>query len=589
MDRTAFIVVSICVFLIYWTWPTLPSKTQRPDGQTNVVSSPSINPSTKQKSPAQNTSSTATVDSIPPVILESEKLVSLETENSIFTFTSAGGLKSIGLNNHKIDPSSSTNNNIIYLNRGAKSPVFSLAGIDDNEFSITNDDKWLTMVSTNQAGIRITKKFTTSSNHLLQTSIKLENTTNEPIILKPRTLNLGTSMPMNEPNLRSVWGVQFYDGEEMLQIDEAWFENRTLGCFPGTPRNYFASDRLKGITSKNWISIHNRFFSIATMPMQALPGSIAHSQEVAIENTNQSNDGQYIHYKGIKSSFKFESTELKPGQSLEQEFTTYAGPKEYKSLVQLGIAYENSLQSIMDFDGFFGFFSRILLRSMNGLNSWGLSYAWSIIVITIILKLVFFPLTRSSTLSMKRMSAFQPQMAEIREKYKSDPQKMNKKTMAFMRENKINPMGSCLPMLLQIPIFIGYFFMLQSAIELRGAEFLWASDLSESDTVLEVAGFPINPLPILMTITMFLQMRMNPTSPTMDPMQQKMMQFMPLMIAVFCYSFPSGLALYWTTSNILGILQTKMTRDIVVDIPNTTSTNSALAKPIKAKNKRKKN
>ncbi|MEE2613995.1 MAG: membrane protein insertase YidC [Verrucomicrobiota bacterium] len=588
MDRTAFIVVSICIFLLYLTWPSPPAPSQRPDSRTNSVSEPSVNPATKQITPATNTTLPVDADSMAPVALESEKLVSLETENSIFTFTSAGGLKSVGLNKHKADPSSSTNNNIIYLNHGAKLPVFSLGGIDDNEFSIRNDDDWLTMVSTNQAGIRITKNFTTSSNYLLQTSIKLENTTDKPIILKPRTLNLGTSIPINEPNVRSVWGVQFYDGEEMLQIDEAWFENRTLGCFPGTPRNYFASDRLKGITTKNWTSVHNRFFSIATMPTQPLPGSIAHSQKVPIENTNQSIDGQYIHNTGISASFKFPSEQLEPGQYLEQEFTTYAGPKEYKSLVQLGVTYENSLQSIMDFDGFFGFFSRILLRSMNGLNSWGLSYAWSIIVITIILKLVFFPLTRSSTLSMKRMSAFQPQMAEIREKYKSDPQKMNKKTMEFMRENKINPMGSCLPMLLQIPIFIGYFFMLQSAIELRGAEFLWASDLSESDTVIEIAGFPINPLPILMTITMFLQMRMNPTSPTMDPMQQKMMQFMPLMIAVFCYSFPSGLALYWTTSNILGILQTKMTRDIVVNVPNATPANSALAKPIKAKNKRKK-
>ena len=588
MDRTAFIVVSICIFLMYLTWPSPPAPSQRPDSRTNSVSEPSVNPATKQITPATNTTLPVDADSMVPVALESEKLVSLETENSIFTFTSAGGLKSVGLNNHKTDPSSTTNNNIIYLNHGAKLPVFSLGGIDDNEFSIRNDDDRLTMVSTNQAGIRITKNFTTLPNYLLQTSIKLENTTDEPIILKPRTLNLGTSMPINEPNVRSVWGVQFYDGEEMLQIDEAWFENRTLGCFPGTPRNYFASDRLKGITTKNWTSVHNRFFSIATMPTQALPGSIAHSQKVSIEKTNQSNDGQYIHSTGILASFKFPSEQIEPGQYLEQEFTTYAGPKEYKSLVQLGITYENSLQSIMDFDGFFGFFSRILLRSMNGLNSWGLSYAWSIIVITIILKLVFFPLTRSSTLSMKRMSAFQPQMAEIREKYKSDPQKMNKKTMEFMRENKINPMGSCLPLLLQIPIFIGYFFMLQSAIELRGAEFLWASDLSESDTVIEIAGFPINPLPILMTITMFLQMRMNPTSPTMDPMQQKMMQFMPLMIAVFCYSFPSGLALYWTTSNILGILQTKMTRDIVADVPNATSANSALAKPIKAKNKRKK-
>ena len=134
MDRTAFIVVSICVFLIYWTWPTLPSPTQRPDGQTNVVSSPSINPSTKQTSPAPNTSLPSSSDAIPPVILESEKLVSLATENSIFTFTSAGGLKSIGLNNHKVDPSSSTNDNIIYLNRGAKFPLFSLACHNKNAF-----------------------------------------------------------------------------------------------------------------------------------------------------------------------------------------------------------------------------------------------------------------------------------------------------------------------------------------------------------------------------------------------------------------------------------------------------------------------
>ena len=189
---------------------------------------------------------------------------------------------------------------------------------------------------------------------------------------------------------------------------------------------------------------------------------------------------------------------------------------------------------------------------------------------------------------MKRMSAFQPQMKEIREKYKADPQKMNKKTMEFMKENKINPVGSCLPVVIQMPIFLGYFFMLQSAIELRGAEFLWACDLSQADTIATIAGIPINPLPILMSITMWLQMRMNPTSPSMDQMAQKMMQFMPLMILVMCYNFPSGLALYWTASNILGIFQTKMVRDIKFEIPNATPANSALAKPIKVKNKRKK-
>ena len=593
MDRTAVIVVTICVILLFWTWPSAPVQNQQVDriNSTNspsnsIKGSPPKNVEEKSILPEQSTSA-------PPVKLESEKLVSLKTKNSIFTFTSLGGLKSVGLLKYKAKPCSTTNtSDIIYLNHGPVHPVFSLAGIDDNEFTMSNDDNWLSMVSTNQAGIRITKKFTLSTNYLLQTSIKLENPTEKNITLKQRTLNLGTAMPLSDPDYNSNWGIQYHNGEDMEVIDEAWFSNKTLGCIPGTPRTYFTSSPTLGINTKNWLGIHNRFFSMVTIPTQPLPNTIAYSQETPIppksNNQVQSADEQYVHTKGILASFKWPERELKPGQSVEQEFTTYAGPKEYKTLVRLGITFQNSLQSIMDFDGFFGFFTRLLLRSMNGLHSWGLSYALSIIVITIIIKLLFFPLTRSSTVSMKRMQAFQPQMAEIREKYKGDPQKMNKKTMEFMREHKINPLGSCLPMLIQLPIFLGYFFMLRSAVELRGAEFLWACDLSQSDTVAHIAGFPINPLPIIMTITMVLQMQMTPTSPTMDPMQQKMMKFMPLMFAFIMYSFPSGLCLYWTVSNILTIIQTKLTRDIIVSTPNTTTPNAALAKPIKAKNKRKK-
>ena len=191
---------------------------------------------------------------------------------------------------------------------------------------------------------------------------------------------------------------------------------------------------------------------------------------------------------------------------------------------------------------------------------------------------------------MKRMSAYQPQMAEIREKYKSDPQKMNRKIMEFMREHKINPMGGCLPILIQLPVFFGFFTMLRSAVELRGAEFLWICDLSESDTVEHIFGFPINPMPMLMAVTMLVQARLTPTSPTMDPMQQKMMKYMPLIFIVILYNFSSGLTLYWTVQNMLSILQTKLTRNIVVDVPDANTAKAALAKPIKAKpkNKRKK-
>src|SRR5678810_184583 len=122
-----------------------------------------------------------------------------------------------------------------------------------------------------------------------------------------------------------------------------------------------------------------------------------------------------------------------------------------------------------------------------------LPYGWAIIAITIIIKGLFWPLTAASTRSMKRMAALQPQMKAIQEKYKDDAVKMNKKTMEFMKEHKVSPLGGCLPMLLQIPVFFGFYRMLQSAIELRGASFLWACDLSQPDTIFYLAGFPVNP------------------------------------------------------------------------------------------------
>ena len=163
---------------------------------------------------------------------------------------------------------------------------------------------------------------------------------------------------------------------------------------------------------------------------------------------------------------------------------------------------------------------------------------------------------------MKRMQALQPQMKAIQDKFKDDPAKMNKKLMEFMRENKVSPLGGCLPMLLQIPVFFGFFKMIRSAIELRGARFLWVKDLSQPDTLFLIPGlhFPFNPLPLVMGATMLVQARLTPPSPGMDPVQQKMMRYMPLMFLVFLYNYSAGLTLYWTVQNLLTILQTKLTK-----------------------------
>jgi YidC/Oxa1 family membrane protein insertase len=181
---------------------------------------------------------------------------------------------------------------------------------------------------------------------------------------------------------------------------------------------------------------------------------------------------------------------------------------------------------------------------------------------TILIKLVFWPLTQKSTRSMKRMQALAPEMNKIKEKYKDDPMKMNKKTMEFWREHKVSPMSGCWPMMIQLPIFFALFRMIPNAIELRGTPFLWACDLSKPDTILMLPflNFPLNPLPLIMGVTMLVQARMQPPSPGMDPAQQAMMKYMPLMFMVFLYGQPAGLTLYWTVQNLLTIVQTKLTK-----------------------------
>jgi len=277
---------------------------------------------------------------------------------------------------------------------------------------------------------------------------------------------------------------------------------------------------------------------------------------------------------GYEVTLGYEAATLAPGQTIERAFTIYAGPKEYRTVNKVGLQFHNDLEAVMGYSGFFpGFFAKSLLVSMNGLHALGLPYAAAIIAITVIIKLLFWPLTQASTRSMKRMQALQPQIKAVQEKYKDDPMKAQRKVMEIWKENKISPLGGCLPMFLQLPVFIGFYRMIQSAIELRGAKFLWVCDLSRPDTLFLIpglgfvpfigipnVGLPINPLPLIMGVTMLWQARLTPPSPGMDPSQQKIMKYMPLMFLFILYNFSAGLTLYWTVQNLLTIAQTKLTR-----------------------------
>ncbi|MFA5353551.1 MAG: membrane protein insertase YidC [Thermodesulfovibrionales bacterium] len=223
------------------------------------------------------------------------------------------------------------------------------------------------------------------------------------------------------------------------------------------------------------------------------------------------------------------------------DYYVYAGPKEYDRLKALGFGLEH----IVDF-GFFSILARPLFWFLKILYSVFHNYGVAIILLTIIVRIPFLPLIAKGQKSMRKLQEVQPRMAEIREKYKSDPQRMQREIMELYKKNKVNPMGGCLPMVLQIPVFFALYKVLLIASELRDAPFMfWIQDLSTKD--------PYYILPVVMGITMVIQQKMTPSN--MEPMQQKMMMALPIVFTFMFLSFPSGLVLYWLVNNLLSIGQ----------------------------------
>jgi YidC/Oxa1 family membrane protein insertase len=242
-----------------------------------------------------------------------------------------------------------------------------------------------------------------------------------------------------------------------------------------------------------------------------------------------------------------------PAANGKLSFSLYAGPKEYERLSALG----QSQMEVMDFgswmDGYTGVFGLVLFKSMVWCHKLMPNYGVAIILVTILLRIVFWPIQAKSIKSMKEMQKFQPQMQKVREKYKDDQQRQNQEIMKLYKEHKINPFSGCLPMLVQLPVLIAFYKVLSNAIELRGTSFLWIKDLALPDTVATVMGIPINPLPIIMTGCTVWQQKMTPS--TGDAQQQKMMMFMPLVMLFFFYPSASGLVLYWTVQQVLSMAQ----------------------------------
>ena len=228
----------------------------------------------------------------------------------------------------------------------------------------------------------------------------------------------------------------------------------------------------------------------------------------------------------------------------EQEFSLhgYLGPKVSSTLK----AINPELTDVIEY-GFFTFISKPLFKVMEWFHGLVGNWGWAIVLVTLLIKLILFPLSYKGMMSMQKLKDLAPQMKELKEKYGKDPQKMNAKMMEMYKKNGANPMGGCLPMILQIPIFFAIYRVLLNAVELQGAEWaLWITNLSVMD--------PYFVLPLLMGASMWYQQRITPNTMT-DPMQQKIFQWLPAVMTIFFITFPAGLVLYWLVNNVFTIAQ----------------------------------
>lgn len=596
MDRKTIIILILSVALLFlWPFltnklfPPVPKSTNQLTLSTNV-STNAITVSTNETTVPTSQPNTAVAEQQPLVTASTpEEFVDLETKDTLFRFSSyGGGLIAVQLKDYpatiKCNDKEVSPTNRVTLNAGASIPVMALLGgaalQGDGVYQLAKTANGVQAEKALSNGLKVTKNFSLGSNYLATVTLRIENTSGQPIELPTNEVAIGTATALGAHDDPTRLGIYWYDGNKKHAVDESWFANKTLGCIPGTPR----TDYIEGNNNLRWGEAHSQFFTLAVMPKEpATQIHVVRTNIIGQTNVAPMPGKPAPPPFGLRATLVYAPAVIQPGQSVERQFTIYAGPKEYRRLVNIGSEMKNGLDEIMDYGGFWGWFAQVLLSSMNGLHKLGLNYALAIIVITIIIKLLFWPLTNASTKSMKRMAALQPQMKALQEKYKDDPAKMNRKLMEFMKEHKVSPLGGCLPMLLQIPVFFGFFRMIQSAIELRGAQFLWACDLSKPDTIFMVPGlnFPFNPLPLIMGVTMLWQARLTPPSPGMDPMQQKIMKYMPLMFLFILYNFSAGLTLYWTVQNLLTIAQMKVTK--TKDEPGAQTANAPVPPPKKKK------
>lgn len=477
--------------------------------------------------PATNTLAKPLPEQIQPVAAApkpsvAEELVAISNEFVRIEFTNiGGGVRTVELLKHKANGHGHT-----VLNGPTVAPALSLLGIpgagSNDLFTLERRDA-TTVVARNAA---VTKTFTLDRDYLVRAQFVLAT----PTPSSARIL-VGTAAPANSKEITTYLNADWQGGPK--------FNNRDLSRVAKRTKNNENREPM----SAHWVAVKSQYF-VQVVSLETNATSVTYHP---VPLPSWADSTVKIPPQGVAAEIEF------PLHKPIFSFTYYAGPKEYDRLLALGKNQEEAMDfgSWMDF--YSGIFGLILLRGLMLFHGLIPSYGIAICLVTIALKVIFWPIQAKSMASMKAMQKFQPHLQKLKEKYKDDPQRLNMETMQLYKEHKINPFAGCLPMLVQLPVLIAFYKVLVSDIALRGVPFLWIHDLSLPDTVFTIAGFGINPLPLVMVGSMIWQQKITPT--TGDPQQAKMMMFMPLIMLMFFYNTAAGLTLYWTLQQLLSVLQ----------------------------------
>ncbi len=532
------IVISIFIFLGYQYFfiGFNPPQQQLETPSEDVVTNPPAGESLSQKvRPAA-----AVIETPAPVAYDRPaKLITVETDLYTAVFSEDGGtLTSLELKKYK-----QTNNKdsagmqlIATTAEQGYSLGFSWGNVTSPKVLYSADSEKVTleqgedhtqlrMRAIADNGIELERVYTfTRGSYLIDLAIKVTNTSPNLLQGEPRLNQVDTALGGGASSTADRFlfgGPAAHINNELYEVNPEDFKDAPI--------------TLNG--SIDWAGYEGNYFLCALIPLEGVGQSFSMKGTEAL-----------VHTSLAGNLFTLES-----GAAQTYKYRIFYGPKKLSLLKEIG----GNLDKAVNF-GWFTFIAKPMLWLLNTFYNFVLNYGVAIILVTILIKALFWPITQKGMKSMKNMQKLQPKMAKIKEKYKDDPQQMNREVMNLYKTYKVNPLGGCLPMLIQIPFFFALYRVLLQSIELRHAPFmLWVNDLSAPDRLFlgfdipYLGGLPV--LTLLMGASMFLQQKMTPT--TADPTQARIMMFLPVIFTVMFINFPAGLVLYWLVNNLLSILQ----------------------------------